>query len=232
MLEVRDLGAGFGVLPVLHDISLTLERGETLVLIGRNGVGKTTLLKALIGLIKPTSGSVRLDGMDVTGWAPHRLARARVAYLPQGRGIFGRLTVEENLIVGLRSRADGRRTVPDEILDMFPILGDRLQQSAGTLSGGQQQILCLARALCADPVLLLMDEPSEGIQPSIVRQIGDLLHTFTGELGLTVLLVEQNIELARRTASRCLVMAKGRISRRLIRQDLEDEFKVFEALAL
>ncbi len=232
MLEVLNLRAGFGVLPVLHDISLTLERGETLVLIGRNGVGKTTLLKTLIGLIKATSGSVRLNGTDVTGWAPHRLARARMAYLPQGRGIFGKLTVEENLIVGLRSRADGRRTIPDEILDMFPMLGERLRQPAGTLSGGQQQILSLARALSADPVLLLMDEPSEGIQPSIVHKIGDVLDTFTGELGLTVLLVEQNIELARRTASRCLVMAKGRISRRLTRPDLEDEQMVFEALAL
>ena len=232
MLEVRDLKAGYGVLPVLHDVSFRLDKGDTLVVLGRNGVGKTTLLKSLIGLVRPTSGAIRLNGRDVAGWPPHRLARARMAYLPQGRGIFPKLTVEENLLVGLRSRADGRRTIPDEVLDMFPILEERRSQRAGTLSGGQQQILALARALCADPMLLLMDEPSEGIQPSIVQQIGDLLRSFTGELGLTVLLVEQNFELARRTASQCLVMEKGRILRRLSADDLEDKDKVFEALAL
>ena len=232
MLEVHDLKAGYGVLPVLHDVSFRLDQGDTLVVLGRNGVGKTTLLKSLIGLVKPTSGVIRLNGRDVTGWPPNRLARARMAYLPQGRGIFPRLTVEENLLVGLRSRTDGRRTIPGEILDMFPLLEERLGQRAGTLSGGQQQILALARALCADPMLLLMDEPSEGIQPSIVQQIGDLLRNFSGELGLTVLLVEQNLELARKTASQCLVMEKGRIFRHLTANDLEDKNKVFEALAL
>ena len=232
MLEVRDLKAGYGVLPVLHDISFRLDKGDTLVVLGRNGVGKTTLLKSLIGLVRPTSGVIRLNGRDVAGWPPHRLARARIAYLPQGRGIFPKLTVEENLLVGLRSRADGRRAIPGEVLEMFPILGERRSQRAGTLSGGQQQILALARALCADPMLLLMDEPSEGIQPSIVQQLGDLLRSFTGELGLTVLLVEQNLELARKTASYCLVMEKGRILRRLTANDLEDRDKVFEALAL
>jgi len=231
MLEVHNLEAGYGVLPVLHDISFRLDRGDTLVVLGRNGVGKTTLLKSLIGLVRPTSGAIRLNGCDVAGWPPHRLARARIAYLPQGRGIFPKLTVEENLLVGLRSRADGRRTIPGDILDMFPIVGERLSQRAGTLSGGQQQILALARALCADPVLLLMDEPSEGIQPSIVQQLGELLRDLTGELGLTVLLVEQNLELARKTASHCLVMEKGRILRRLTTHDLEDGDKVFEALA-
>ncbi len=231
MLEVRNLGAGYGALPVLHDISFRLDRGDTLVVLGRNGVGKTTLLKSLIGLVRPSSGAIRLDGRDVAGWPPHRLARARVAYLPQGRGIFPKLTVEENLLVGLRSRADGRRTIPNDILGMFPIINERLSQRAGTLSGGQQQILALARALCADPILLLMDEPSEGIQPSIVRQLGELLRDLTGELGLTVLLVEQNLELARKAASHCLVMEKGRILQRLTTPDLEDEDKVFEALA-
>ena len=232
MLEVRNLKAGYGVLPVVHDISFRVGKGDTLVVLGRNGVGKTTLLKSLMGLVKPTSGAIRLDGRDVAGWPPHRLARARIAYLPQGRGIFPKLTVEENLLVGLRSRADGRRTIPREVLDMFPILEERRRQRAGTFSGGQQQILALARALCADPMLLLMDEPSEGIQPSIVQQLGDLLRSFTGELGLTVLLVEQNLELARNTASHCLVMEKGRILRRLTANDLEDRDKVFEALAL
>lgn len=232
MLDVEKLKAGYGMLPVLHDVSLSLEKGETLVLLGRNGVGKTTLLKSLIGINKPTSGSIRLNGTEVTGWAPNRLAKAGVAYVPQGRGIFPKLTVEENLLVGLRSRADGRKTVPEEVLDMFPILRERLSQFGGTLSGGQQQILALARALCGDPELLLLDEPSEGIQPSIVQQIGELLVTVNRNTNLTVLLVEQNLELARRAASRCLVMEKGRISGNLSKSDLNDEKKVFQALAL
>ena len=232
MFEVRDLKAGYGGLPVLHDVSFDLKKGETLVLLGRNGVGKSTLLKSLIGINKPTSGEIILNGVDVAGLAPNRLARSGVAYVPQGRGIFPKLTVEENLLVGLRGRRDGRQSIPEDILDMFPILRERLGQLGGTFSGGQQQILALARALCGDPDLLLLDEPSEGIQPSIVQQIGELLATVNRELNLTVLLVEQNLELARRAASRCLVMEKGRISGTLTKEDLTDETKVFEALAL
>ncbi|MCY6379357.1 ABC transporter ATP-binding protein [Hoeflea prorocentri] len=232
MLAARDLKAGYGHVPVLHDVSFSLTKGETLVLLGRNGVGKTTLLKSLIGITTPTSGEILLNDENVTGWAPHKLAYAGVAYVPQGRGIFGKLTVEENLLVGLRSRNDGRKTIPDEIWDMFPILRERIDQLAGTFSGGQQQILALARALCGAPELMLLDEPSEGIQPSIVQQIGDLLKTFNQDLNLTVLLVEQNLELAKRSATRCLVMEKGRISGQLSKEDLQDEDKVFKALAL
>lgn len=232
MFEIKDLKAGYGNVPVLHEVSFSLEKGETLVLLGRNGVGKTTLLKSLIGIVKPTSGEIILNGVEVSGWAPHKLARAGVAYVPQGRGIFPDLTVEENLLIGLRSRKDGVKTIPAEILDMFPVLKERMKQLGGTFSGGQQQILALARALCGAPELLLLDEPSEGIQPSIVNQIGEVLQTFNKELNLTVLLVEQNLELAKRSASRCLVMEKGRISNQLSKEDLNDENKVFKALAL
>jgi ABC-type branched-subunit amino acid transport system ATPase component len=173
-----------------------------------------------------------LNGRDIAGWVPNRLARAGIAYVPQGRGIFPKLTVAENLRVGLRARRDGQRHIPTDILAMFPILAERMDQLGGTFSGGQQQILALARALCAAPDLLLLDEPSEGIQPSIVLQIADLLRTVTRDLGLTVLLVEQNLELARRAASRCLVMEKGRIAGALSADDLQDEQKVFNALAL
>jgi urea ABC transporter ATP-binding protein UrtE len=231
MLDVQGLRAAYGALPVIHDVTFSLRKGETLVLLGRNGVGKTTLLKSLIGIVRPSAGRVRLNGEDVAGWPPHWLARAGLAYVPQGRGIFPKLTVEENLRVGLRSRKDGARFIPDEILTLFPVLRERLRQLAGTFSGGQQQILALARALCSAPEVLLLDEPSEGIQPSIVRQIGNLLQTFNDDLGLTILLVEQNLELGRLAGSRCLVMSKGTISGALSRADLESEDRVFEALA-
>lgn len=232
MLQVLNLRAGYGALPVIHDVSLSIEPGETLVLLGRNGVGKSTLLKALMGINPPIAGQILLNGHDVAGSAPHRLARAGIAYVPQGRGIFPKLTVEENLRIGLRARRDGQRHIPTDILAMFPILAERMDQLGGTFSGGQQQILALARALCGAPDLLLLDEPSEGIQPSIVLQIADLLRMVTRDRGLTVLLVEQNLELARRAASRCLVMEKGRIAGALSADDLQDEQKVFNALAL
>ena len=232
MLQVQNLRAGYGALPIIHDLSFSIAKGETLVLLGRNGVGKSTLLKALIGINPASAGKIMLNGHDVAGWVPNRLARAGIAYVPQGRGIFPKLTVEENLRVGLRARRDGQRHIPTDILAMFPILSERMHQLGGTFSGGQQQILALARALCAAPDLLLLDEPSEGIQPSIVLQIGDLLKTVTRDLGLTVLLVEQNLELARRAATRCLVMEKGRIAGALSADDLQDERLVFNALAL
>lgn len=231
MLTIRSLRSGYGLVPVLHEVTFSLDKGETLVILGRNGVGKTTLLKSIAGIVKPTGGEVELDGTSVAGWQPHRMARSGVAYVPQGRGIFPKLTVEENLLVGLRARRDNVRTIPPELLDLFPILKERMGQLAGTFSGGQQQILALARALCGAPDLLLLDEPSEGIQPSVVQQIAELLCHFNRELGLTVLLVEQNLELARRAASRCLVMQKGRVIGSLSREDLEQDDKVFKALS-
>jgi urea ABC transporter ATP-binding protein UrtE len=231
MLQVSKLKSGYGSVAVLHEVGFSVDRGETLVLLGRNGVGKTTLLRTLMGLIRPSSGQVLLAGAEVAGRAPHDLARAGIAYVPQGRGIFPKLTVEENLLVGLRARRDGKKAIPAEIFDMFPILRERFTQQGGTFSGGQQQMLAIARALCGAPDVLLLDEPSEGIQPSIVQQIGDLIVRFNNELGLTVLLVEQNLELARRAGSRCLVMARGRITDALDKKDLNDESRVFEALA-
>ncbi|WP_417804372.1 ABC transporter ATP-binding protein [Thalassospira lucentensis] len=231
MLSVSKLKAGYGNLPVIHDVSLELVKGETLVLLGRNGVGKTTLLKALMGVLVPTDGHVIVNGANLTKLPPHKHARAGVAYVPQGRGIFSDLTVAENLRTGLRARRDNITRIPEDILNHFPILRDRMDQKAGTFSGGQQQILALARALCGAPDLLLLDEPSEGIQPSIVHDIGDLLRTINNDLRITVLLVEQNLELARRAATRCLVMSKGQIAQSLSANDLTNEEKVFEALA-
>lgn len=231
MLTVNSVHAGYGPVPVLHGVSFSVEKGETLVLMGRNGVGKTTLLKTAAGVIEPSSGTLQLDGVNVSGWKSHQMARHGVAYVPQGRGIFPKLSVEENLLVGLRARRDDVREIPTEVLDMFPILKQRMKQLGGTFSGGQQQILALARALCGAPDLLLLDEPSEGIQPSIVIQISDLLRQFNREMGLTVLVVEQNLELIRRVATRCLVMQKGRISEELSRESLDCDETVFEALS-
>jgi urea ABC transporter ATP-binding protein UrtE len=232
VLTVDGLHAGYGPLPVLHDVSFALHRGETLVLLGRNGVGKTTLLQTLMGIVLGRAGRILFDGTDMNGWTPHRRARAGVAYVPQGRGIFPRLSVVENLQVGTRARRDGSAEIPGRILELFPVLRQRLDQAGGTLSGGEQQILALARALCAAPDVLLLDEPSEGIQPSVVQQIGELLQTFNRELGLTVLLVEQNLELARRAATRCLVMRKGRVADVLDTAQLSNEDEVFRALSL
>lgn len=231
MLTVNSLHSGYGAVPVLHGASFTVEKGETLVLMGRNGVGKTTLLKSIVGAIKPSGGQLLLNGVDLMGWEPHQIARHGVAYVPQGRGIFPKLTVKENLLVGLRARRDSVREIPPELFDLFPILKERINQQGGTFSGGQQQILALARALCGAPDLLLLDEPSEGIQPSIVQQIGDLLQRFNREMGLTVLLVEQNLELIRGAATRCLVMQKGRITGSLSKESLDQDEKVFEALS-
>lgn len=232
MFEVRNLRSGYGILPILHDVSFTIEAGETLALIGRNGVGKTTLLRSLMGLLQPSAGEILLKGETLVGQAPHRLARAGIGYVPQGRGIFPKLTVEENLHSGLRARRDRTRTIPEDVLDLFPILRERFRQPGGTLSGGQQQMLALARALCGEPRLLFLDEPSEGIQPSIVQQIGELLKLFNRDMSIAVLLVEQNLELVSRAASRCLVMQKGRIAGGLSPEDLKSEARVFAALAL
>ncbi len=232
MLDIQNLQSGYGAVPVIHDVSFSIEKGETLVILGRNGVGKTTLLKSIIGSINATAGSVHLNGENIVNWRPYQRARAGVSYVPQGKGIFPRLTVEENLLIGLRSREDRAKNIPENIIEMFPILKPLMKQKGGTLSGGQQQILALARALCGAPDLLLLDEPSEGIQPSIVQEIGEYLNEFNSTMGLTILLVEQNLELARAVAFRCLVMEKGRISVQLSKEQLNDEDLVFQSLAM
>jgi urea ABC transporter ATP-binding protein UrtE len=211
MLAVSNLTAAYGSVPVLNGVSLSLAKGEVLALLGRNGVGKTTLLRTLTGLLPPLAGQVELDGVAIAGLPTHAISRMGVALVPQGRGIFAKLSVRENLVAGGRA-AKGRGAVPlDEILARFPALRDRLAQAGGTLSGGEQQQLAIARALSARPNVVLLDEPSEGIQPNVVHDIGELIGRLVRETGLAVLLVEQNIDFALHTASRCAVMEKGRI---------------------
>ena len=232
MLRVSNLHAAYSTVPVLTGVDCALGKGEVLALLGRNGVGKTTLMKALIGLLRPTEGRVELDGNAIQGLPPHRIARLGMAYVPQGRGIFAKLSVRENLLVGTRAQRNGTGAIPDEVFSYFPILRERLEQAGGTLSGGEQQMLAIARALCGHPAVLLLDEPSEGIQPSIVQELGRIIARISASSGTSVLLVEQNIDLALETSSRCLVMEKGRIVHEGAPDDLRDEAVLSKYLAI
>jgi urea ABC transporter ATP-binding protein UrtE len=233
MLRVNDIHAAYAGTPVLTGVDFALQDGEVLGLLGRNGVGKTTLMRVLIGLLKPARGSVELGGQRLSGLPPHRIARQGVAFVPQGRGIFAKLTVRENLLVGTRARNDGAAAeIPETVFGYFPILEERLEQRGGTLSGGQQQMLAIARALCGRPRVLLLDEPSEGIQPNIVQEIGRLIRQIVEATGMSVLLVEQNLDLALQTARRVLVMEKGRIVHEGGPDDLLDEAVLRRHLAI
>ncbi len=232
MLQVSNLCASYGSVPVLSSIRLHLASNEVISLLGRNGVGKTTLLKVLMGLLKPTEGSIDLEGRSIRGLSPHSIARLGIAYVPQGRGIFPRLTVLENLELGTRAISERRPVIPDDVFMFFPILKQRLKQEGGTLSGGEQQMLAIGRALCGRPKLLLLDEPSEGIQPSIVQQLGLLIPEIASKTGMAILLVEQNVDLALRVSVRCVVMEKGRIVQEAGPERFNDEAFSREFLAI
>lgn len=213
VLVVRGMVAGYHAgSRVLDGLSLEVGKGEIVALIGRNGMGKTTFLRALTGHLSCAQGEVQYDGRAITHCKPYEIARRGIAYVPQGREIFPEFTVEQNLIMGLLGHRGLSRPVPDWAYQVFPVLRERKTQRAGTLSGGQQQQLAIMRALIGDPRFLLLDEPSEGIQPSIVMEIGATLHHIAGKSGLTILLVEQNLDLVASLASRCLFMENGRIA--------------------
>lgn len=214
MLEVRGLVAGYGAGSVLRGLDLDLAPGRTLALLGRNGMGKTTLLRALMGLLAPQAGAIRFLGREIAGAPTHAIARSGIAYAPQGREIFAGFTVGENLRLGLIGR-DGDDAALAPLLARFPVLAERRAQRAGSLSGGEQQMLCLARALAGRPKLLLLDEPTEGVQPSVVEEIGATLGAIARETGLAMLLVEQNIDLALTLADEVAFMTAGRIVERL-----------------
>ena len=223
MLTVTDLTSGYGTTPVLQGVSLTVGKGEVVSVLGRNGVGKSTLMKTIMGLVPVRSGQVGLNRFPLAGLGPDRIARSGLAYVPQGRGIFPKLTVMENLTIGTRARRDGSAIVPDEVFSLFPILAERRGQLGGTLSGGQQQQLALGRALAAAPDVLLLDEPSEGIQPNIVQMIGDILRKLAMDKGLSILLVEQNLDLGLSAATRVLFMDRGRIAQEARPADLTED---------
>lgn len=211
VLEVSGLWANYGATPILQGVDMTLNKGEIVGLIGRNGVGKTTTMRCLIGLLRATSGWVRLNGDDVTALPPDALARLGIGYIPQGREVFPRMTVEENLEVGKLIGGPRGLKKPDLVYEYFPRLKERRNQVAGTMSGGEQQQLAIGRVLIGNPVLMLLDEPSEGVQPNIVQMICEALKSIRKELGTTILFVEQNLDTILAISERCYVMEKGRI---------------------
>ncbi|TFL14357.1 ABC transporter ATP-binding protein [Pusillimonas caeni] len=211
LLEVRGLSAGYGAIPVLRDVGFQVGAGEIVGVLGHNGMGKTTLMKALVGHIPVTAGSLTLCGSEVTHVPTHKRARLGMGYVSQGRDIFPSLTVRENLAIGAAAVGRDRVTAVERAVDEFPILGGLLDRKGGALSGGEQQILALARALCGEPKLLLLDEPTEGIQPSIVDEIEDYLVRRAKETSLSVVVVEQDVGFIAAMAHRVLWLQKGTI---------------------
>ena len=211
MLALRDVDSFYGRSHALHGVSLAVADRAIVAVLGRNGVGKTTLLKTIMGLIERTRGRVELQGVDVTAQPAFRRARAGIAYVPQGREIIPDFSIRENILMGAFARADGKRAIPEIVPRLFPYLAQNLDRPGGVLSGGQQQQLAIARALAAEPKLLLLDEPTEGIQPSIVEEIEALILRLNKEVGITVVLVEQNVAFARRAADAFAMMEKGRV---------------------
>jgi urea transport system ATP-binding protein len=211
VLKISGLNQFYGQSHILWDLAMAFEPATCTCIMGRNGVGKTTLLKCIMGLLAVQSGSMEFDGAELAGMSAERRARIGIGYVPQGREIFPQLTVAENLRIGLGARADRRKTVPDEIFELFPVLKEMLQRRGGDLSGGQQQQLAIGRALAIDPKILILDEPNEGIQPNIVRQIGDVITHLVVDKKLTVVIVEQKLAFARRVGQYFHLMEKGRV---------------------
>lgn len=212
MLEVKDINQYYGAAHILRGVSLSLEKGQCLALLGRNGVGKTTLLKCLMGVLPVASGDIRFNGADITRLKPHERARAGIAYVPQGREIFARLTVEENLRMGMAVKS-GRQasTIRQDVFDLFPVLKDMLRRRGGDLSGGQQQQLAIARALLADPSLIIFDEPTEGIQPSIIKDIERVIRHLRERGDMAILLCEQYFDFAHALADNFIVLSRGEV---------------------
>ena len=210
MLRIEGLNQYYGQSHTLWDLNLEVLEGQCTVLIGRNGVGKTTLLQCIMGLQTVKTGSMRYSGVDLVQVGAEQRAGLGIGYVPQGRQIFPLLTVEENLQIGLPARRDGQRKVPEFIYELFPVLWEMLGRRGGDLSGGQQQQLAIGRALVTDPKLLILDEPTEGIQPNIVADIGEIVRRLNREMGLTILLVEQKLPFARRVADCFCLLDRGR----------------------
>jgi urea transport system ATP-binding protein len=223
MLETQNVSSFYGNSPVLQSVSVSAGVGDFLAVLGRNGVGKTTLLKTVMGLTDRVTGRILLDGQDITHSPTHERSFHGIGYVPQGRGIIPRFTVRENILMGTFARPDGKRELPELAFELFPILREFLNRMGGVLSGGQQQQLAIARALAANPRIVLLDEPTEGIQPNIVEQIEQAIVRLNHDHGMTIILVDQNVNFARRAAQRFVIMEKGQIAANGAVGDLTDE---------
>ena len=221
MLQVNDYRVAYGMSEVLHGLDFSLNQNEILVVMGRNGMGKSTLMKSMMGVIPSKSGHVRIDDKDISQLKSHQRVAAGLAYVPQGRWIFSALTVQENIETGLA--ASGRRQVPDDIYDLFPVLREMRRRRGGNLSGGQQQQLAIARALATNPKVLLLDEPTEGIQPSIIREMARVLKRIRDERGLSIIVSEQVISFALDVADRLLVLENGNIVHEDLREQVDED---------
>ena len=212
MLEVEQLNQYYGAAHILRGVSLSVKKGECMALLGRNGVGKTTLLKCLMGVLPVAGGQVLFNGTNITKWTPHARARAGIAYVPQGREIFARLTVEENLLMGMAGMPGRKASViKPEVYELFPVLKEMLGRRGGDLSGGQQQQLAIARALLAEPKLIIFDEPTEGIQPSIIKDIERVIRLLRERGDMGILLCEQYFDFAHALADKFVVLSRGEV---------------------
>ncbi|MBE7637259.1 ATP-binding cassette domain-containing protein [Sneathiella sp. P13V-1] len=221
MLELSSLTSGYKKSTVIHKCNLQIPTDRIAALVGRNGMGKTTLLKTIMGIVPLQAGSVMFEGQDISNATPHEISHLKIGYVPQGREIFDEFTVEENLRLGSLG-AKGDTTPLDRIYDLFPVLKERATQKAGTFSGGQQQILAIARALIAAPKLLLLDEPSEGIQPSIIEEISQTLKRINQETGIGILLVEQNVDLIMDLADDVIFLENGEVKQQATAEEIRE----------
>jgi urea transport system ATP-binding protein len=209
MLELTSVNAYYGNSCAIEDVNLTVNKGEFLSVIGRNGVGKTTLMRSIIGLMDRITGSIKLDGVEIGAEKAHRRAIIGIGYVPQGRGILPKFTVKENLTIGTFAAKNKTKVINESVIELFPILKEFMNRQGGDLSGGQQQQLAIARALLTEPKVLLLDEPTEGIQPNIVEKIEEVLIDLNNNHGMTLILVEQNVEFARRASQRFAILDNG-----------------------
>jgi len=229
MLAVEKLNQHYGSSHTLRDVTFEVPRGQCVGLLGRNGVGKSTLLKCLMGVVPVTSGRISIDGQEITDLPPFVRVRLGLGYVPQGREIFPRLTVEENLLLGLASKSHGGPSdISGDVFEMFPVLKQMLRRRGGDLSGGQQQQLAIARALVMKPKLLILDEPTEGIQPSIIKEIERVIHALSERGDMAILLVEQYFEFARELADQYVILRRGEIVKRGLNADMNaDELRSY-----
>lgn len=223
MLSLSNVTSYYGKTPIIKDVNLEVKEGECLCVLGRNGVGKTTLLNSIMGLTTSITGNLQIDGKEVSKISASQRAIAGLGYVPQGRRIFGKFTVKENIIMGTFARRDGNRAIPESCLELFPYLAENLERKAGLLSGGQQQQLAIARALATDPKILLLDEPTEGIQPNIVQDIENSLMKLNREYQITLILTEQHIKIAKKMSHKYAMMDTGKVASSGKIEDLTDE---------